>query len=147
MIHFRLSTKDDLPRIMDIWRRAVDATHDFLAPDDRDAIEAELVTFFPQISLMLAVDDNDTPLGFMFLHDGHMEALFIDPDQHAKGIGKALIQRAVAEHPALTTDVNEQNHKAIGFYEHQGFERTGRSTHDGQDRPYPLIHLRYKAAV
>jgi putative acetyltransferase len=147
MIHFRLSTKDDLPRIMDIWRRAVDATHDFLAPDDRDAIEAELVTFFPQISLLLAVDDNDTPLGFMFLHDGHMEALFIDPDQHGKGIGKALIQRAVAEHPALTTDVNEQNHKAIGFYEHQGFERTGRSTHDGQGRPYPLIHLRYKAAV
>jgi putative acetyltransferase len=147
MIHFRLSTKDDLPRIMDIWRRAVDATHDFLAPDDRDAIQAELVTFFPQISLLLAVDDNDTPLGFMFLHDGHMEALFIDPDQHGKGIGKALIQRAVAEHPALTTDVNEQNHKAIGFYEHQGFERTGRSTHDGQGRPYPLIHLRYKAAV
>jgi putative acetyltransferase len=132
---------------MDIWRRAVDATHDFLAPDDRDAIEAELVTFFPQISLLLAVDDNDTPLGFMFLHDGHMEALFIDPDQHGKGIGKALIQRAVAEHPALTTDVNEQNHKALGFYEHQGFERTGRSTHDGQGRPYPLIHLRYKAAV
>ncbi len=147
MIHFRLSTNDDLPRIMDIWRRAVDATHDFLAPDDRDAIEAELVTFFPQISLLLAVDDNDTPLGFMFLHDGHMEALFIDPDQHGKGIGKALIQRAVAEHPALTTDVNEQNHKALGFYEHQGFERTGRSTHDGQGRPYPLIHLRYKAAV
>lgn len=147
MIHFRLSTKDDLPRIMDIWRRAVDATHDFLAPDDRDAIEAELVTFFPQISLLLAVDDNDTPLGFMFLHDGQMEALFIDPDQHGKGIGKALIQRAVAEHPALTTDVNEQNHKALGFYEHQGFERTGRSTHDGQGRPYPLIHLRYKAAV
>jgi putative acetyltransferase len=147
MIHFRLSTKDDLPRIMDIWRRAVDATHDFLAPDDRDAIEAELVTFFPQISLLLAVDDNDTPLGFMFLHDGHMEALFIDPDQHGKGIGKALIQRAVAEHPALTTDVNEQNHKALGFYEHQGFESTGRSTHDGQGRPYPLIHLRYKAAV
>ncbi|MCS4242598.1 putative acetyltransferase [Rhizobium sp. BIGb0125] len=147
MIHFRLSTKDDLPRIMDIWRRAVDATHDFLAPDDRDAIQAELVTFFPQISLLLAVHDNDTPLGFMFLHDGHMEALFIDPDQHGKGIGKALIQRAVAEHPALTTDVNEQNHKALGFYEHQGFERTGRSTHDGQGRPYPLIHLRYKAAV
>jgi putative acetyltransferase len=147
MIHFRPSTEDDLPRIMDIWRRAVDATHDFLAPDDRDAIEAELVTFFPQISLLLAVDDNDTPLGFMFLHDGHMEALFIDPDQHGKGIGKALIQRAVAEHPALTTDVNEQNHKALGFYEHQGFERTGRSTHDGQGRPYPLIHLRYKAAV
>ncbi|MNW07434.1 putative N-acetyltransferase YjaB [compost metagenome] len=76
-----------------------------------------------------------------------MEALFIDPDQHGKGIGKALITLALAEHPALTTDVNEQNPGAIGFYEHMGFERTGRSTHDGQGRPYPLIHLRYRAAV
>ncbi|MGG2473878.1 acetyltransferase, partial [Rhizobium sp. BR5] len=27
------------------------------------------------------------PLGFMLLHEGHMEALFIDPAHHGKGIG------------------------------------------------------------
>ena len=127
---------------MDIWRAAVDATHDFLAPSDRDAIEAELLEFFPHVSLLLAVDSSDAPLGFMFLHDGHLEALFVDPDHHGKGIGKALIRNVLAAHPNLTVDVNEQNPKALGFYEYLGFERIGRSALDGQGRPYPLIHLR-----
>ena len=129
---------------MEIWRRAVDATHHFLAPNDRSAIEAEVLDFFPQVSLDLAVDASGTPQGFMFLHDGHLEALFIDPDQHGTGIGKALISRALAAHPDLSTDVNEQNPGALGFYEHLGFLRTGRSALDGQGRPYPLIHLRYR---
>ncbi len=80
---------------MEIWRRAVDATHHFLAPVDKSAIEAELMEFFPKVSLQLAVDAAGTPQGFMFLHDGHLEALFIDPDQHGKGIGKALISRPI----------------------------------------------------
>jgi putative acetyltransferase len=37
--------------------------------------------------------------------------------------------------------VNEQNAQAVGFYEHLGFQRTGRSDKDSQGRPYPLIHL------
>lgn len=145
MLAFRPSTEQDLPRVMEIWRRAVDATHHFLAPLDKSAIEAELLEFFPQVSLELAVDAAGKPQGFMFLHDGHLEALFIDPDQHGNGIGKAFISRAIAAYPELTTDVNEQNPEALGFYEHVGFVRTGRSSHDGQGRPYPLIHLRYQS--
>lgn len=132
---------------MEIWRRAVDATHHFLSTADRAAIEAELSDFLPQVSLQLAVDTSGTPQGFMFLHDGHLEALFVDPDQRGNGIGRALIDRAVAAHPDLTTDVNEQNPEALGFYEHVGFVRTGASRHDGQGRPYPLVHLRYQSAT
>ena len=145
MLDFRPSNNSDLPRVMNIWRAAVDVTHDFLTPDDRDAIECELLSFFPQVTLCLAVDGFDGPLGFMFLHEGHLEALFVDPDQHGRGIGKALIDEALAAHPGLTVDVNEQNPKALGFYEHLGFERIGRSAQDGQGRPYPLIHLRRRA--
>ncbi|UFS67404.1 acetyltransferase [Paracoccus denitrificans] len=144
MFEIRTSTDRDTARVMDIWRRAVDATHDFLAPHDRAAIEDELSIFLPQVRLSLAVDRTDNPLGFMFLHEGHLEALFIDPDHHGRGMGAALIRAALADHPDLTTDVNEQNPKALGFYERIGFERTGRSSCDGQGRPYPLIHLRYR---
>jgi len=72
-----------------------------------------------------------------------MEALFIDPACRGKGIGAALVHHGLALHPAMTTDVNEQNPQAIGFYEKLGFVRTGRSALDGQGRPYPLIHLKY----
>lgn len=121
MLGFRDSTEQDLPRVMEIWRKAVDATHDFLDPKDRAEIEAELWAFLPQASLSLTVDAEGVPQGFMLLHEGHLEALLIHPEQHGKGIGKALISRALAQQPGLTTDVNEQNGCALGFYEHVGF--------------------------
>ncbi|KNY31190.1 MULTISPECIES: acetyltransferase [unclassified Agrobacterium] len=145
MITLRPSTNRDTTRILDIWSRAVDATHGFLLPTDRAAIGEEVEAFLPQMPLMLAVNVSDYPLGFMFLHEGHMEALFIDPDHHGKGIGKALVQAAIATHPGLTTDVNEQNIEAMGFYCKLGFEPTGRSDLDGQGRSYPLVHLRFRA--
>lgn len=75
-----------------------------------------------------------------------MEALFVDPVCHGKGIGRSLVKAALAVAPNLTTDVNEQNIGALTFYEAFGFERTGRSELDGQGRHYPLIHLRYSSA-
>ncbi|HQR90517.1 MAG TPA: GNAT family N-acetyltransferase, partial [Caulobacter sp.] len=59
------------------------------------------------------------------------------------GVGAALVKHGLSLHPSMTTDVNEQNGQAVGFYERMGFRRTGRSPLDGQGRPYPLIHLAY----
>lgn len=144
MFKLRTSTNQDLTRILDIWRNSVDATHDFLTREDRVSIEAEVVSFFPQVNFVLATDEADVPQGFMLLHDGYLEALFVAPEKHGMGIGTMLIGSAVHDYPSLTTDVNEQNQSALGFYQHHGFERTGRSPVDGQGRPYPLIHLRHR---
>ncbi|MDR6626961.1 acetyltransferase [Caulobacter segnis] len=145
MIKLRPSRPDDGPRVVEIWAAAVDATHDFLSSEDCAAIGREVEDFLPSAPLMLAVDDRDRPLGFMLVNDSHMEALFIDPEHRGAGIGAILIEYALAVHPILTTDVNEQNAQAVGFYEHMGFERTGWSATDGQGRAYPLIHLRFGA--
>ncbi|WP_367189701.1 acetyltransferase [Burkholderia sp. Ed8] len=146
MIRIRQSTEADGTRVLDIWRRAVDATHPFLSDDDRRAIEAEVVTFLPAAPLDLAVDAHDRPIGFMLLDGSHMEALFVDPAHHGTGVGRRLVEAALGRHPNLTTDVNEQNEAATAFYERLGFERWGRSACDGQGRPYPLIHLRYRGS-
>ncbi len=127
---------------MQIWRDAVEATHDFLRPDDRDAIERELAPFLPTAPLWLATDDRDRPTGFMLLDGSHVEALFVDPAVRGQGVGRALVEHAQSLHPTLSVDVNEQNAQAVGFYLHLGFSPTGRSDLDGQGRPYPLVHLR-----
>ena len=145
MIRIRQSTPADGERAVEIWRDAVDATHDFLAPADRVAIGQEVAGFLPAAPLWLAVDRHDRPIGFMLLDGANMEALFIDPAHRGAGVGRALVAHALALHPDLTTDVNEQNGQAIGFYERMGFTPTGRSERDGQGRPYPLIHLRFDA--
>lgn len=144
MVDIRPSTPADAARVVEIWNRAVDATHDFLTPQDRAAIGAEVEGFLPAAPLVLAVDADDRPLGFMLVDGSHMEALFIDPDSRGQGVGRALVAYALASQPELTTDVNEQNAQAVGFYERMGFAATGRSDLDGQGRPYPLIHLRHQ---
>jgi len=143
MSSIRPARTADGARLLDIWRKAVDATHDFLTPSDRVAIEAEVAAFLPQAPAWLATDPDDRAIGFMLIDGTHMEALFIDPAWRGQGIGRRLVDHALSLHPTLTTDVNEQNAQAIGFYEAMRFARTGRSDQDSQGRPYPLIHLRY----
>ncbi|KAF1043643.1 MAG: putative N-acetyltransferase YjaB [Herbaspirillum frisingense] len=147
MLNIRLSRPDDGARAVEIWRLAVDATHDFLTVTDRAAIAEEVQGFLPAAPLWLATDERDHPLGFMLLDDGRMEALFVDPAHHGRGVGRALVEHALSLHPVLITDVNEQNALAARFYQRMGFVATGRSPLDGQGRPYPLIHLRYDPAA
>lgn len=130
---------------MEIWRASVDATHDFLSSSDRRDLDVMLQAFLPSAPLLLAIDGEGRTVGFMLLDGSHMEALFIDPACRGQGIGRQLVNHAMAGHPDLTTDVNEQNPQAVGFYERIGFVRTGRSEVDGQGKPYPLLHLRYGA--
>ncbi|XFC39461.1 acetyltransferase [Stenotrophomonas indicatrix] len=144
MTTLRPSRTTDSDALVDLWRRAVDATHDFLSAEDRQAIDTEVAGFLPQAPLIVAVDDQDRPQGFMLIDGSHMEALFIDPDVRGTGIGRQLLQHALAVHPQLTTDVNAQNAQAVGFYQRMGFTETGRSPVDSQGRPYPLIHLRHR---
>jgi len=127
---------------VEIWRRAVDATHHFLMTEDRVAIEEEVRAFFPAAKFVVACNPQDEPVGFMLMDGAHLEALFIDPDYRGKGVGKALLQSATRKGDVITTDVNEANAEALGFYERMGFQTVGRSRLDGQSRPYPLLHLK-----
>ncbi|MDO3873599.1 acetyltransferase, partial [Salmonella enterica] len=90
-----------------------------------------------------AVTDQDEPVGFMLLTGEHMDALFIDPDVRGQGIGKILVEHALTLAPGLTTNVNEQNTQAVGFYKKMGFKVTGRSEVDDLGKPYPLLNLIY----
>lgn len=143
MTTIRTSRPEEGDRVVEIWRRAVDATHHFLTHADRLAIDEMVSDFLPKAPLWLAVDAKDYPLAFMLIDNGHMDALFVDPACHGAGLGAALVRYGLTLHPEMTTDVNEQNPLALGFYEKLGFKRTGRSPLDGQGRPYPLIHLKH----
>ena len=142
MLKIRMSRPSEAPDVIQIWKNSVDATHDFLTVHDRQEIEKEVTGFFSETPVWVAVNQDDVPLGFMFLHDGHLEALFVDASARGLGVGKQLMLHALALHSDLSVDVNEQNQQALGFYRYMGFEVSGRSERDGQGRAYPLLHLR-----
>ena len=131
----------EYPRLVAIWRSAVDATHDFLAEVDREAIESQLVdTYFPGVRLTVAEIDGE-PVGFAGTSGEHLEMLFVHADARGRGVGSALLGRAIAEQGICVVDVNEQNEQAVEFYTRRGFVVTGRSELDDAGRPYPLLHM------
>lgn len=131
----------EYPELVDIWRSAVRATHDFLADSDFERIEGSLATmYFPAVTLIVAERDG-TVLGFVGVADGSLEMLFVSDHARGEGVGTRLLDEVIGGHGATRVDVNEQNPQALGFYLRRGFVQVGRSEVDGDGRPYPLLHL------
>lgn len=132
---------EEYPALVEIWRSAVAATHDFLAPADRDAIQARLATdYFPQVALTV-VDVAGAPAGFAGVAGDGLEMLFVADEHRGTGLGSALLDAAISN-GVRRVDVNEQNRDAAAFYRRRGFVVAGRSEVDEAGRPYPLLHLR-----
>ena len=84
----------------------------------------------------------------MGLAGDDISALFLEPVRRGQGGGRRLVAHAQAlRGGALTVDVNEQNHAAVGFYQALGFVVVGRSPLDDGGRPFPLLHMRRPAAA
>lgn len=132
----------DRQRLVDIWEGAVRATHDFLTEDDiqffkplvRDA-------YLDSVRLACLRDAADSITGFIGTAGEKVEMLFVDPALRGQGMGRALMDHALA-HGARSVDVNEQNPQAVGFYLRLGFVQYERSEVDGSGKPFPILHLR-----
>jgi putative acetyltransferase len=135
--------------LVDVWLRAVRATHTFLTEDDIQHflpfVREELASDKAEIWVLESGDG--ATIGFMVLSGDKMEALFLDPDQHRRGGGRLLVEHAQRLRGELTVDVNEQNPAARRFYEACGFVAEGRSERDGMGLPFPLVHMRLKAST
>lgn len=141
----RRGTAADVPRALEIWRAAVDATHRFLTPEDRAEIDVMVAGWLPTVELWLVDGDAGRPVGFLVMDGEMIDAMFVDPSVHGQGYGTALLNYALTLSPHATVDASEQASNALAFYEARGFVRTGRSETDPGGRPYPLIHLKYPA--
>jgi putative acetyltransferase len=144
----RLAHPADRERMLELWERAARATHDFLE-------EVDIVGLRPAVEDVLrsdalqwwVVEFAEGVAGFLGVVHNSIEALFIDPAHHRRGVGRDLVEHAQALAPTepLVVDVNEANASAIRFYEAVGFEVVGRSPTDGEGRPFPLLHMRRPA--
>ncbi|WP_158372790.1 GNAT family N-acetyltransferase [Cellulosimicrobium cellulans] len=131
----------DAAALVAVWRRAVLATHAFLAPGDVDRYEVVVRAGLPTLTVTVA-ERQGRVAGFVAVDGARVEMLFVDPEVHGSGIGSALLRHATAGRAVVDLDVNEQNPGARAFYDRRGFVEVGRSPLDGDGRPYPLLHLR-----
>lgn len=142
-MEMRSGEEKDVPALTAIWRASVEATHEFLTPEDVDRLEPEVREALRALQVWVAEEDG-VPVGFMGMDGEVIEALFIDPRHRRKKLGARFIEHAQqtrGRDAALRVDVNEQNPGAYAFYRAMGFVMVERSETDSAGRSWPILHL------
>ena len=142
--NFDINPYTDIYRqqVLTIWEKSVLATHDFLTSTDFEEIKELVSGINFNAFQVFCLTKEDLVLGFIGVADKKVEMLFIDPKYFGQGLGQKLLSFAVTELNADKLDVNEQNEKALKFYQKFGFETFERTDKDEQGRNYPLLRMK-----
>ena len=142
--HFEIVRYTDQYRnqLLEVWEKSVLATHSFLKPDDFDAIKKLVGTIDFNAFEVYCLMQADAMAGFLGVADQKLEMLFLSPRYIGKKMGKKLIECAMNELQIDKVDVNEQNKKAVEFYQKFGFTVYERTNKDDQGKNYPLLRMR-----
>ncbi|AMO58295.1 GCN5 family acetyltransferase [Endozoicomonas montiporae] len=133
---------DDYSELLNVWENSVRATHDFISEADIEFFKPIIMEqAFPAVTLKCVKSASGAIQGFVGVHDGKIEMLFVLNEARGQGIGKCLLDYAVQHLDAKTVDVNEQNPQATDFYKHMGFKVVSRSPLDGMGKPFPILHM------
>ncbi|TKX51703.1 GNAT family N-acetyltransferase, partial [Halorubrum sp. SP3] len=66
---------------------------------------------------------NDRLVAFASVRrDGYILFLAVDPDHRGRGHAERLVADVAANHRSVTCHARTTNRRALGFYEHLGFE-------------------------
>ncbi len=136
---------EDREACLDVWLRASRVGHPFLSEADLRAQREQVDRLYlPNAENWVAVDGEGRVVGFVGLLDGLVGGLFVDPDRHGLGVGRALVGHAARLKGELTVEVYAAN-GAVAFYRRCGFEPVGRKDSDAEGRPFPLLVMRRPA--
>jgi putative acetyltransferase len=116
------------------WQQAYPSI-DFVArlPWWRERWRKELV---PNAAVIVA-EQADTLLGFVTIDgQGYLDQLVVAPDRWGSKLAEALVNEAKRCSPeSITLLVNEDNIRAIRFYERNGFVHAGKDVNSTSGRP------------
>jgi len=133
---------DDKSRLLLIWRAASEVGHPFFSKDQLDEQQRLVGEVYLSIAETWVAQDDGEPVGFIGLLDSFIGGLFVSPEAHGRGIGRALIAHALERKHSLELEVYARNENAVGFYRRLGFFEVDRRPTDDNSLPFEVIRLR-----
>jgi len=133
----------DLAAVLDSWEVATRLAHTFMT-DEFIAQERKNVAeiYIPNTDTWVAEIDGVVE-GFIALIGNEVGAIFLQPNWHGKGVGKALMDQAQALHGDLEVEVFKENSIGRAFYLRYGFEFLEQKLHEPTGQQ--VLRLRFKA--
>ena len=120
----------DLGAVLSSWEAATRLAHEFMT-DEFIAQERKNVAeiYIPNTDTWV-VEIDGAVKGFIALMGNEVGAIFLQPNCHGKGAGKALMDKAQELHGDLEVEVFKENEIGRNFYSKYGFEQMVEKLHE-----------------
>ena len=130
----------------DIINDYIDATEWLPRVKGRDEIAGFFSPALLATRTVLVAEVDGRVAAYMSVSDvGWVYALYSDDGYRGQGLGRLLIDRAKALHPAgLELTVFEPNHAARRFYEREGFVEIPERRDEDTDEGVPILLMRWE---
>ncbi len=132
---------DDLAGLLDVWYDASKVAHPFLTRGFLEQERRNVIQEHLPIAETWVFEEEGRVVGFIALIGDEVGGIFVTPERHGQGIGRALTDHARASRSHLDVEVFEANEIGRGFYDAYGFEVVGTGVHE--ETGEPVLRLRF----
>ena len=120
----------DIDELLDAWYSASKVAHPFLSEDFFDRERKNIrELYIPNVETWVYEKDSKV-VGFISLMENEVGAIFLDPDLHGTGIGRALMEHAKSLRTFLELYVFKENKIGRNFYDKCGFIKMYEHPHE-----------------
>ena len=124
-------TTSDTDALIAIWEKANALAHPFLAADFVAFVKDAMRNMYLPNSETWVLEEDGGPLGFIAMMGNEIGGLFLDPEHHGRGHGRAMVDHVVVLKGPLRVEVFRDNKIGRPFYERYGFDFVEEYLHDG----------------
>ena len=135
----------DLDDVLAFWESASRLAHPFLQEDFLEQERHNIPNLYLPNAETWVIEHEKQVIGFIALLGNEVGAIFVKPEFHGTGAGKALMDKARDLGGDLQVEVFEANSIGRRFYERYGFKTLLESTHEPTGNR--LLRLQFITAV
>ena len=116
---------EDEEAVLGVWYDSAQVAYPFWAPEMFDVERQAIAEHYLPRAETYVFERTGAVVGFISLLGTEVGGLFVRPQYHREGIGRALMDEARASRDHLELDVFEANVIGRAFYERYGFRVIG----------------------
>ncbi|RCS41411.1 GNAT family N-acetyltransferase [Bremerella cremea] len=133
--------EQDLNDLLDIWWEASVIAHPFLTEEFLTQERENIPNIYLPIAETWVYEKQGKVVGFIALLGNEVGAIFVHPDHQKVGIGRSLMDKAVALRGMVELEVFVDNPNGRAFYEHYGFVMLEQKHHEATQQQ--VLRLRF----